>query len=75
MINDQLLLKLYIPAVAKDQDKIQTFIYKALYPVLQQLFGRDLWSVKVRESSESERFGDARETILRSVNTKESIPA
>lgn len=51
-IKENPLIKLYVPAVAKDNGKIETFIYKALYPVLQNLFGRALWKdVNLRKNS------------------------
>ncbi|MBG9546946.1 hypothetical protein ABE25_02130 [Cytobacillus firmus] len=69
------LWKLYIPTVAKDKSRLETFVYRALDPVLRGLFGKDVLSIKTRESVEYEDFKDARETILLSVNEHLAVPA
>ncbi|MEC1158095.1 hypothetical protein [Cytobacillus horneckiae] len=70
-----LVWKLYIPAVAKNKDRLDQFVYKALDPVLRALFGDDLLSIKTRESVEYEDFKDARETVLLSVEERLAVPA
>jgi hypothetical protein len=74
-IKGHLVWKLYIPAVAKNKDRLETFIYKALDPVLRALFGEEVLSIKTRESVEYEDFKDARETILLSVEERLAVPA
>jgi hypothetical protein len=71
-IKGHLVWKLYVPAVAKDKDRLEMFIYRALDPVLRTLFGEDVLSIKTRESIEYEDFKDARETILLSVNERQA---
>lgn len=58
------MLKLYVPAVAKDEDKIRYFIYNALHPVLLMLFGSDVVSMKSKEGIEYEDFQDGKERVL-----------
>ncbi|MGG0717652.1 hypothetical protein ABE096_08645 [Robertmurraya massiliosenegalensis] len=74
-IKGRLVWKLYIPAVAKDKGRLETFIYEALDPVLRRLFGEDLLSIKTRESVEYEDFKDAKETILLSVEKRLAVTA
>lgn len=74
-IKERLVWKLYIPAVAKDKDRLETFIYEALDPVLRRLFGEDLLSIKTRESVEYEDYKDAKETILLSVEKHLAVTA
>lgn len=58
------LYRIYVPAVAKGQDKIQHFIYNALRPVLLSLFDEDLVHMATKEAMEYEDFRDGKETIL-----------
>ena len=62
------MVKIYIPAVATDKSKADTFVYKALVPVMEMLFGDNLLSVKTRESNEYELFEDAVEKVVLSVD-------
>jgi hypothetical protein len=74
-IKGHLVWKLYVPAVAKDKGRLETFIYRALDPVLRSLFGEAVLSIKTRESVEYEDFQDARETVLLSVNEHLAVTA
>lgn len=60
------LNRIYIPAVAKNELKIHDFIYNALQPVLLELFGDDIISMKTKESIEFEAFQDGAEKTLMS---------
>lgn len=69
------MLRLYVPAVAKDEDKIRHFIYNALKPVLIALFGSDIVCMKSKESIEYEEFQDGKETVLVSVKNQLAVTA
>ncbi|MGX1195762.1 hypothetical protein [Metabacillus sp. SLBN-84] len=58
------MLRLYVPAVAKDDDKVRHFMRHALTNVLSELFQEYLLCVKVKEGIEYERFEDLKETVL-----------
>lgn len=69
------MLKIYVPAVAKDEDLIRYFIYNALHPVLINIFQNDIMSMKTKEGIEYEDFQDGKETILIPVKDKVKQPA
>ncbi|WP_139344950.1 hypothetical protein [Virgibacillus pantothenticus] len=69
------MIRLYVPAVAKDEDRIKHFIYNALKPVLIALFGSDIIGMKTKENIEYEDFQDGKETVLVSVNGRDAVPA
>jgi hypothetical protein len=67
------LYRIYVPAVAKDQDKIQHFIYNALRPVLLALFNEDLVHMATKEAMEYEDFKDGKETLLVSAKDRNRV--
>ncbi|QKY71269.1 hypothetical protein [Lentibacillus sp. CBA3610] len=69
------MLKLYLPAVAKNEDTIQHFMYNALHPVLIALFGNDILSIKTKSQIEYNEFQDGKEAVLTSVNDKTKVTA
>ncbi|MGM0940793.1 MAG: hypothetical protein ACQEWU_07515 [Bacillota bacterium] len=62
--------RIYIPAMAKDKDKIKLYIHKAVRPVIEALFWDDLISMKTKEAMEYENFQNEKETILISCERK-----
>lgn len=67
------LMRLYVPAVAKDVYKIHHFMYNALHPVLFSLFSDDIVNIKTKAQIEHKEFQDGKETVLASV--KDKVPA
>lgn len=68
-----LLHRIYVPAVAKNEDNVHEYIYNALRPVLLELFGEDLIHMVMKESVEYENFKDGKETILVSVEDRVAV--
>jgi|SRR5690625_1342332 len=69
------MIRLYVPAVAKSDDKIKHFMYNALHPVLIELFADDILSVRTKTQIEYKDFKDGEEAILTSAKDKMMVMA
>ncbi|MFT8322804.1 MAG: hypothetical protein ABF649_18180 [Bacillus sp. (in: firmicutes)] len=69
-IKDISFIKLNIPTVSKSSERIESFIYKSLRPVLLELFGNHIVSMKTKTAMEYENFRDGKETVLVSVKDR-----
>lgn len=60
--------RIYIPAVAKDEDLIHEYILVHAKSFLKQLFGNNLISMKSKQGTEYDDFAEGKETVLMSVH-------
>lgn len=61
--------RIYIPAVAKNQDNIESYIHDGVRPLIEQLFGENLVCMKQKDGVEYEDFNEGAEIVL--VSTKD----
>lgn len=62
--------RIYIPAVAKNQDKIESYIHDGVRPVIEQLFGDKLVCMKQKDGVENQEFNEGAEIVLLSTKDK-----
>ena len=63
-VKENELIRLYIPTVSKNEDDLQNFLNNGLLPVLSDLFGSELVSIKTRSGIEYEDFSEGKDEVV-----------
>lgn len=70
IVREKKFTRIYIPAVAKNQDKIESYIHDGVRPVIEQLFGDKLVCMKQKDGVEYQEFNEGAEIVLVSAKDK-----
>lgn len=63
-IKGQDLVRLYLPVISEDAEKVDFMVEESLLHILDQLFGRDLVAVKAKVGTNTDAFDGLTEDVL-----------